>query len=193
MKLSSDASEPSESRAVPVSQDPPAAERGEVLRWIAVNTHAHREHIALENLVRQQFEAYCPMMRRRVRHARRSRDVLRPLFPGYLFARMNMERQRWRPILSTFGVRTLVRCGDQLSFVDSEFIESLKAREVGGAIARPPEPYRPGQQIRMRGGPFDGLVATIIQMDEKDRLLVLMELLKQRVKVKVAAADVSAW
>lgn len=165
----------------------------EAFRWVVVNTHAHREHIALENLVRQGFDAYCPMMRRRVRHARRTSDVLRPLFPGYLFTRINLDLQRWRPILSTYGVRSLVRCGEQLSFVDSGLIASLKAREVDGAIVRPTEPYRPGQQVRMRGGPFDGLVATIIAMDEKDRLLVLMDLLNQSVKVRVAATDVSAW
>lgn len=193
MKSDSDSLAAGESRNVLAAEGAPALGSREAMRWVAVNTHAHREHIALENLARQELEAYCPMMRRRVRHARRTSDVLRPLFPGYLFVRINTDVQRWRPILSTYGVRALVRCGDQLSFVDSGLIESLKAREVEGAIARPAEPYRPGQQVRMRGGPFDGLVATVIEMDEKDRLLVLMDLLNQSVKVKVTATEVSAW
>lgn len=191
MKMGNDSSDEAESGSVTVGKEPPAAKPAEAIRWVAVNTHAHREHIALENLVRQHFEVYCPMIRRRVRHARRVSEVLRPLFPGYVFTQIDMDLQRWRPILSTYGVRALVRCGDQLSFVDSGFVESLKAREVQGAIVKPPQPYKPGQQIRMSGGPFDGLVATIIEMDEKDRLLVLMELLNQSVKVKVSASDVS--
>src|SRR5262249_29633278 len=69
-------------------------------RWIAINTHPHREHIALENLRRQQFEAYCPMLRKRRSHARRVELVLRPLFPNYLFVRANAQLARWRPILS---------------------------------------------------------------------------------------------
>jgi transcription termination factor NusG len=53
--------------------------------WIVINTHAHREHMALDNLHRQDFEAYCPMIRKRRSHARRIESVLRPLFPNYLF------------------------------------------------------------------------------------------------------------
>jgi transcriptional antiterminator RfaH len=155
--------------------------------WVVVNSQPHRELIALDNLARQQFFAYCPMVRKRVRHARRSRDVLRPLFPNYLFVHAHPDVQRWRPILSTIGVRSLVRCGDQLSFLDDVFIRSLRAREIDGAIVRPASPYRVGQQVRVMGGGFDGLVATIIEMDEKDRLVVLMDLLSRPVKIKVPA------
>jgi transcriptional antiterminator RfaH len=161
-------------------------------RWVAINAHSHREHIALENLARQDFEAYCPMIQRRVRHARRTREVLRPLFPGYLFVRIDPDLQRWRPILSTYGVRALVRFGERLSYVEDGLVQSLKAREVEGVITIPAEPYRVGQQVRISGGPFDGLAATIIEMDEKDRLVVLMRLLNQSVNVKVAARDVCA-
>lgn len=161
-------------------------------RWLAVNTHPHREHIAIENLGRQDFETYCPLIQRQVRHARRTRHVMRPLFPGYVFVRINPDLQRWRPILSTFGVRSLVRCGDRLSFVEDGFVAGLRARELDGIIIKPAEPYQLGQKVRMRSGPFDGLVATIIEMDEKDRLVVLMDLLNQSVKVRVAATDICA-
>jgi transcriptional antiterminator RfaH len=63
-------------------------------KWVAVNTHPHRERFALDNLRRQDFGAYCPMIRKRIRHARRTQDVLRPLFPSYLFVEVDPERQR---------------------------------------------------------------------------------------------------
>jgi len=105
--------------------------------WAAVNTQPHRERIALDNLERQGFASYCPFIRRRRSHARRVEEVLRPLFPGYLFVNVRSEQNCWRPILSTYGVRTLVRCGDQPSLVDARFIQALQAREVDGAIVRP--------------------------------------------------------
>ena len=158
--------------------------------WIVVNTQPHREQIALENLARQAFNTYCPMMRTRVRHARRTQEVLRPLFPGYLFVRVNADLQRWRPILSTYGVRTLVCCGDRPSFLDDRFVKGLQAREIDGAIARPASPYELGQRVKMAGGAFDGLIATILEMDEKDRLVVLMDLLNRPTKVRVDARGV---
>ena len=136
----------------------------------------------LEGSIRKHWDS---MSGRRRTHARRTCDVLRPLFPGYLFVQVNPEIDRWRPMLSTFGVRSVLRCGDRLSFIDDAFIESLKAREIDGVITRPSSPYQVGQEVRLSGGAFDGMVATIIDMDERDRLTVLMDLLNRPVRVKV--------
>jgi len=95
-------------------------------------------------------------------------------------------------MLSTRGVRTLVRCGGRPSFIASEFIDSLKAREIEGAITRPASPYIIGQQVCVVGGAFDGLVATIIEMDEKDRLVVLMDVLNRPVNVRLSSHQVVA-
>ena len=160
--------------------------------WLVVGTHAHREHIAVENLQRQDFNTYCPMIRRRIKHARKVQDVLRPLFPGYVFVEIDQQQPRWRPILSTMGVRGLVKFGDSVGRLDPSFIAGLKAQEVDGAITRPGPSFEVGQQIRMAGGPFDGLIARIVDLDEKDRLIVLMDLLNQSVRVTVTASGVTA-
>lgn len=155
--------------------------------WVAVNTQPQRESIALENLRRQKFETYCPRILRRIRHARKARDVLCPMFPGYVFVGIESDQQHWRPIKSTIGVRSVVSCGDRLSLLSDAFIANLKAREIDGAIVRPESSYQVGQQVRIAGGPFDGLIGTIVEMDEKERLTVLMDLLSGRVKVHVDA------
>jgi transcriptional antiterminator RfaH len=150
--------------------------------WMVVNTRPHAENTALDNLHRQAFDAYCPMLRRHRSHARSVTSVLRPLFPGYLFVRAGPELGRWRPILSTYGVRNVVRAGEKPSVIDNGFIASLKAREIDGAIVRPASPYRIGQKVRIAGGAFDGIVATIIELDADDRVVVLLELMKHTTK-----------
>jgi len=159
-------------------------------RWVAINTHSHQERIAVENLARQKFNVYCPTELRRVRHARRVQDVARPLFPGYVFAEVAPDATLWRSILSTYGVRALIRYGDRPAFVEAGFIEALRAREIDGVITKPITPYRVGQEIRLNGGPFDGFIATIVEMNEKDRLVLLMRLLSQDVRMKVSTASV---
>ncbi|WP_198162233.1 MULTISPECIES: transcription termination/antitermination protein NusG [unclassified Methylosinus] len=159
--------------------------------WGVVNTHPHRERLAIENLMRQQFHVYCPFMLERVRHARRTREVSRPLFPGYVFVELASDT-RWTPICSTFGVRTLVRSGENPSMLPSDFVEDLKIREVDGVIVAPSRRFEIGQKVRIAGGAFQDFVATVIDMDERDRIIVLMELLSRPVKVKLTSEQVAA-
>jgi transcriptional antiterminator RfaH len=101
-------------------------------------------------------------------------------------------RLGWRPILSTYGVRSIVRSGQDISCIDHAFIASLRDREVDGAIVRPLVPYKVGQSVKIAEGPFDGLVATIIDMDEKNRLVVLLELMNRSTKVMLGSQQVTA-
>lgn len=160
--------------------------------WAVINTHPSREALALQHLARQDFEAYCPMIPKRLKQAHRYIDVARPLFPGYLFVQVAPERNQWRPVLSTIGVRTVIRFGERLGWVDNEFINGLKQRENDGLITRPINPFEVGQQVRVTSGPFDGVIATIVSMSEKDRLVVLMDLLSRKVQVHLTTDQLSS-
>jgi transcriptional antiterminator RfaH len=157
--------------------------------WVAASTHPHKELTAISNLLRQGFEAYCPLVRRRWRHARKVQDVLRPLFPGYVFVAIDPTRQRWRPILSTVGIRTLVRFGDSLGLLPSRFIESLRSHEIEGAVSlfSRPSNYAPGDQVRLGEGPFEGLIGTVLAVEDHARLQILMHLLNRGVRARVHA------
>jgi transcriptional antiterminator RfaH len=156
-------------------------------QWIVVNTHPSRERYASEHLIRQGYEVYCPMGLRRIKHARRIQDVPRPLFPSYLFASVDLAEQQWRPILSTYGVRSVIRSGDAPQILDSRFVAALKAREVDGLVRRPESPFQVDQQVVFQEGPLHGLVGQILELREKDRIVVLMQMLNQTVKLRVHA------
>lgn len=159
--------------------------------WIVATTHVHSEAIAVANLQRQGFATYCPVIRKRRSHARKVDHVLRPLFPGYVFVRLDAIGRHWRPILSTTGVRSLVRFGDDPATLADGFLAGLRAREEDGAVVRPAVPYAIGQDVQIEGGPFDGLVAKILSLDDKDRIVVLLEVMNRGVKAKVDSRQVS--
>jgi transcriptional antiterminator RfaH len=155
-------------------------------KWLVLTTQPHREPFAIENLLRQNYNVYCPMIAKNIRHARRSYEAKRPLFPGYLF----VEQQSpffGRSLLGTYGVRSVVRCGDRPSFLPAGFIAGLRAREIDGAILSPKETLVPGQSVRIDGGAFDGLIGTIIEVRENDRVLLLLDFLNTQSKLNVEA------
>ncbi len=127
------------------------------------------------------------MIVKRIKHARRVYDAKRPLFPGYIFVERPVQRHLWRPLLGTFGVRSVVCQGETPSLLPAGFVESLKAREVEGAIQKPEIPFRTGQSVAINGGPFDGLVGQILEIRESDRVLLLLNLLNQQTRVHVEA------
>jgi transcriptional antiterminator RfaH len=155
--------------------------------WLVLTTHPHRESLVIENLERQGFDAYCPMIVKRIRHARRTYDAPRPIFPGYVFAAYRDRLDQWRPILGTYGVRSLVRHGDSPCILPAGFVEGLRAREIGGVIQKPEQPFTVGQDVAVNGGPFDGLIGQIIEIRENDRVLLLLGLLNRQSKVQVDA------
>lgn len=155
--------------------------------WFVLATHTHREEEAIQNLSRQSFHAYCPMIIRNIRHARRSYDAARPLFPGYVFVEWQDPAQRWRPLSSTVGVRSLIMSGETPARLPAGFVEDLKAREVDGSIGKPEARFQAGQQVTICGGAFDGLIGQIVEMKENDRVLVLLDLLNRQTRVHIDA------
>jgi transcriptional antiterminator RfaH len=154
--------------------------------WIVVNTHPNRERLAQAHIEKQGFSAYCPMVRRRVRHARRTQEVLRALFPGYTFVAFDPHRDRWRALLSTIGVRTVVRNGERPSLLDGQFVSALRAREFEGAILQSRARYEPGEHVRILGGPFDALIGEVLRHDENGRLQILLQILSSKVRTQIS-------
>ncbi|HSR36420.1 MAG TPA: transcription termination/antitermination NusG family protein, partial [Desulfurivibrionaceae bacterium] len=49
--------------------------------WFAIRTKPNRETNARLQYERQGYVVYLPLIRKKVRHARRKEEVLRPFFP----------------------------------------------------------------------------------------------------------------
>lgn len=56
----------------------------------------------------RKWEVWLPLYMRMVSHARRCEEVKRPLFPLYLFARFNAEKDDYGAILRMPGVHTIL-------------------------------------------------------------------------------------
>src|SRR5690606_503175 len=74
---------------------------------------------AEETLRRQHFECYRPQ-----KHGKTEE----PLFPGYLFIRLDRQLDNWYPIRSTRGVARVISFGGEPTPVRDELIEQLRER-----------------------------------------------------------------
>jgi transcriptional antiterminator RfaH len=154
----------------------PGRNAGGLLSWIVINTHPQKERFAIESLEQLQFSGYCPMHFKRIRHARRSALVARPMFPACVFAGLRAAGRWWRPILTAPGVCTIMRSGEPLHFLPEGFVEALRACEVDGKIAAPVASADGGHRPAGPGAGYGALIADMLEMSERDRLLALFGL-----------------
>jgi transcriptional antiterminator RfaH len=154
--------------------------------WYAVRTQTNAEVRAVAHLGNQGFEVYLPRYRKQRRHARKVEMVLRPLFPGYVFVRMDIERQTWQSINGTVGVIGLVQFGGKLAGVPVDIVEMIRMREdEGGAVRLGPDRLKVGEHVRVRDGAFEDCVGILADVSDDERMILLLNLLGREVRVHV--------
>lgn len=171
--------------------DPDLRNRPAGRRWFVVQCQPRKETFAQTNLERQAFRSFLPRVRKTVRHARRTRETLAPLFPRYLFVSLDLGRERWRSVYGTFGVSRLVTDGRWPAPVPEGLVEDLvAATEEVGAIEFSAA-LKPGEQVRFLTGPFAETIGRLVRLDDAGRARVLLELLGSEREISAAAASLA--
>jgi len=136
----------------------------------------------MANLIRQGFDVYCPVYRKRRRHAGKVGMIAAPLFPRYLFIAIDLTFQRWRAVQSTFGVAQLVCHGDRPAPLDDAIIAELRSREDERGLIQPASTFRSGERVRIVGGAFVDHFGMLDFVDDGERVAVLLDLLGRKVR-----------
>jgi transcriptional antiterminator RfaH len=153
-------------------------------RWYLAHTRPNSERKAELNLNAQGFTTFFPQIEKTIRHARRLKTVRRPLFPRYLFIRLDIERDRWLSVCGTIGVNRLFTQDGRPVAVPLGIVEDLLAHSDAG-VTRLDIELTEGQRVRILSGPFADLTATLTRLDEGRRVEVLLEMMGTAVPVSV--------
>jgi transcriptional antiterminator RfaH len=164
-------------------------------RWHVVHTKPRLETQAIENLERQGYTCFLPMLNIQKISRGKFRTATVPLFPRYAFIQLEhhtndtqLYSQNWAPIRSTVGVQGLVRFGQTLATLDDALVSALQAHILQNTAPKPL--LQPQQEVTITNGAFAG-VAGIYQRltqlpDGESRAFVLIELLSKSVTISIA-------
>lgn len=155
--------------------------------WYVAHTKAREETKALFHLQRQGFAAYLPRYRKNRRHARRLETVVYPLFPRYVFVRMDVECTQWRCISSTLGVSHLICRNGSPAMIAGSVISDIAAREDEDGFVHLDDDgpgFVPGQAVMIKDGPLADNPGLFCASSD-DRVLVMLEFLGRPVTVRV--------
>lgn len=147
-------------------------------RWYLIQTKPRQESRAEQHLRRQHFDCYRPQKQ----CCSANGKAEEPLFPGYLFIRLDRHLDNWYPIRSTRGVARVVSFGGEPTPVRDELIEQLRQRLA--APAEKPQ-FQPGERVQLRAGGLTELEAIFVSSDGEERSVILLKLLQREQKVRV--------
>jgi transcriptional antiterminator RfaH len=161
-------------------------------KWYVVYSHASRENEAFEHLKRQGFEAYLPKHLKTRRHARRKEQVLRPLFPRYLFVRLDLDYSPWRAINSTRGVIHLICHGEEPASLPDGLIEEMRGREddLGSVVSDISERFKFGEAVQVISGAMIDRIGLFQCRTDGDRVVVLFKLLGREMKLTLPGKSI---
>ena len=147
--------------------------------WYAIHTKPRQETLAAENLHRQEFEIYLPRIKQTHRYRHQWRDRIEPLFPRYLFIRLDLGKDNIAPIRSTRGVAKLVSFSGLPTTVPDPFIDTLiQSADPNTELHHPDESlFEAGNIVSIVDGPLEGLEAIFKARDGETRAIILLKLL----------------
>jgi transcriptional antiterminator RfaH len=161
-------------------------------RWFVARVLTHQENRAQFNLDRLGFRSFLPRLRRTVRHARKLRDTLNPLFPGYIFIVIDLSKHRWRSINGTFGVASLIMGAEQPTAVPPGVVEALVASCESRGVVRLDDSLEIGQKVRILSGPFAETICRLADLDDRGRVRVLLEIMGMEVAAQLDRSAIAS-
>jgi len=142
--------------------------------WYVVHAKPRAEARALENLERQGFEVFLPMITlQKVRRAKLT-NVTEPMFSRYLFLRTTPAMQDLSVVRSTMGVSQLVRFGTVPAKVPHAWVEAMRVQPAVQETL-----HKQGDKVLLGDGMLKGLEAVYMHADGEMRAMVLIDLLSK--------------
>ncbi|TLY44372.1 MAG: hypothetical protein E6K58_03070 [Nitrospirae bacterium] len=184
------------SNGLPISRKPARRGPGDAqgystMHWYVINTKPHREKEAELQLKRLSVETFLPLLRRSKIIRRMRKTVTGPLFPGYLFARFDLNEHH-RAVSYARGVRKIVEFGSTPARVDEELIQGMKTRLCNGYVSLAPRLLAPGQVVKIQDGPLSGFEAVFErEMPDHQRVVLLLRTLAYQARVVVPSEQVA--
>ena len=153
------------------------------LPWFAVLVRTGREKTAALFLENASYECYLPVARCTHRWSDRTKEFDVPLFPGYLFCRMNVNNRL--PVLLAPGVIQIVGTGKTPIPIEEEEIAAIQRVGKSGLPTMPWPYMQVGNMAQIMEGPLNGLTGIIVKIKSGLKLVLSVNLLQRSVAVEV--------
>ena len=126
--------------------------------WYLIRTKTGKERWVRDQLAHVVPEVFLPMLKAKAPRWGRMAVSIAPLFPCYVFARFDLQRQYF-DVKYMGGVRAIVSAGIDPIAVPAAIVSEIRRRGVDDVIEIPDKPFGTGERVVVVDGPFRGFEA----------------------------------
>lgn len=152
-------------------------------RWFALRVKPRAEKCVAAIARSKGFEEFLPLYQCRRRWSDRFKLVELPLFPGYVFCRLNPQFRL--PLLTIPGALYFVGLGRVPVPIDDAEVNAIQVLVQSGLRAEPWPFLDVGQRVRLETGPLMGLEGIFVEARKQHRIIVSVSLLRRSVAVEI--------
>jgi len=151
--------------------------------WFALRVKSRAEKIVAAAASHKGFEKFLPLYCCRRRWSDRFTSVELPLFPGYVFCRLDPAHRL--PLLTIPGVIHFVGIGRMPVPIDDSEIGAIQCAMRSGLWAEPFPFLNVGQRVLLNAGPLAGVEGYLVEVRKQHRIVISITLLQRSVAVEI--------
>ncbi len=155
--------------------------------WYLIFTKPQQEKVALDNLTRQNYQCYLPLINKE--KILRGKKILskEPMFPRYLFVRLSHDgQQNWSPIRSSKGVSHLVNFGGLTASLDDETKDNLQQNIDKALVVKV---FSIGDKVEILKGPFKSMEAIFNTYKGEERAMLFLNFMAKNLTTEFDLGD----
>lgn len=169
---------------LPVQVEPPTGALSERHHpWYALHVQARHEKTVALHLRDRGYRDFLPVYTCTHRWSDRVQKIELPLFPGYLFCRLDAGHRV--PVVTIPGVINIVGIAKRPHPVDEDEIAALQTVMRSGLLLEPWPFLKAGQRVRIQDGPLRNVEGMLSEVSDRGQFVVSVTLLQRSVAVTI--------
>jgi transcription termination/antitermination protein NusG len=154
------------------------------MQWFVMYTTSRSEKKVAERLEERGIETYLPIVEELRQWSDRKKKVQKALFNGYVFVRI-ARKNLWDALQVPGAVKFVNFSGEHATVREEEILTIRRILETGVAVEADGSEIEAGQEVRIIGGPLEGMTGECIQKGNKDFLIIRVPGINQNLLVNI--------
>ena len=140
----------------------------------------------MHNLLHQEIETFLPLFKDYYFRNGRMIQTIKPLFPNYLFAKLDLDPQ-YTKVKWTRGVSRILGNREGPVPISEKVVQTIRERVGKDSLIELEEQIKEGDLVQVSSGPLKDLVGVFQKrMSGKDRVKILLNLIGVDVPVQIS-------